>query len=129
MSLTSSFPITTSLSHIPIDMITLGFDLMKIKVNFTCGFLGGSLFHEMSAVSKRVKWKCLQMEIYHLNDVRISRSLGRVGHFPYYNIASSFLLIQPFCFCTRQRELLSRKRDWKCFYYVSVFLSPFCELF
>lgn len=51
----------------------------------------------------------MEMSQSHFNNVRISRSLCSLGPFPYYNIASTFLLIHPFHFRNKQRELLSRE--------------------
>ena len=125
-SMTSSFSITTYLSHVSIDMTTFVFDLMKTKSNLICGFLGRFPFLWNVNCYQESK---SDMSLPHFNHGRISRSLCSLGPLPYSNIVSGFLLVQPSYFHNKQREILSRKTEWKNVCSVSVFSSPSCELF
>lgn len=108
--MTSSFSITTYLSHVSIDMTTFGFDLMKTKSNLICGFLGRFPFLRNVNCYQESK---SEMSLPHFNHGRISRSLCSLGPLPYSNIVSGFLLVQPSYFHNKQREILSRKTEWK----------------
>lgn len=125
-SMTSSFSITTCLSHVSIGMTTLWFDLMKTESNLTCRFLGKFPFPwNVNCEQERKHEKSPT----HFSHVRISRRLSVLGPLPYYNTLSGFLLVQPFHFHNKQRELSSWKTEWKSFCSVSMFSSASCEHF